>query len=175
MYTTPYEKPQQLKESLLALQREYENKLVQNALAVEMGEEIPYPNPELKTRKADRRGGIDWYIYRERILHPLLYPLTRQLLLEFPPGPGAARNITIMEDNAPAHIHHYHNIPRQRFGFSKIIWPANSPDLNPIETIWIELKDLLQEQIGPRMTARQIRLVLEQVRSSDSTKKNYLH
>ena len=69
-----------------------------------------------------------------------------------------------MEDNGPPHNHNYHNIPRQRLGFSKIIWPANSLDLNPIETIWMELKDLLQEQIGPRMTARQIRLVLEQVR-----------
>ena len=161
MYTTPYEKPQQLRDSIIALQREYENELVQNALAVEMGEEILYPNPELKTQKADCRGGIDWYIYRERILNPLLHPLTRQLLIEFPPG--AARNITIMEDNALAHIHHYHNIPCQHLGFSKIIWPANSPNLNPIETIWMELKDLLQDQIGPRMTARQIQLVLEQV------------
>ena len=54
MYTTPYEKPQQLRDSVIALQREYENELVQIALAVEMGKEILYPNPELKTRKADR-------------------------------------------------------------------------------------------------------------------------
>ena len=59
MYTTPYEKPQQLRHSVIALQREYENELVQNTLAVEMGEEIPYPNPELKTQKVDRQGGID--------------------------------------------------------------------------------------------------------------------
>jgi len=44
-----------------------------------------------------------------------------------------------------------------------MIWPANSQDLNPIETIWPELKDKLHEQIGPRMTARQIRITLEQV------------
>ena len=83
-----------------------------------------------------------------------------------------------MEYNGPPHNHHYHNIPRQRLGFSKIIWLANSLDLNPIETIWMELKDLLQEQIGPRMTARQIRLVLEQVRYpyfiSNSTNSNII-
>jgi len=74
-----------------------------------------------------------------------------------------------MEDNAPAHLHHYHNIPRQPIGFSKMICPANSLDLNPIEMIWMELKDLRQEQIGPRITAHQIRLVLEQVGYSDSS------
>jgi len=169
MYTTQYEKPRQLKESLLALEREYENKLVQNALAVEMGEEIPYPNPELKRGRVDHQGGIDWYFYRERILHPLLYPRTRQLLLES--SPGTARNITIMEDNALAHLHDYYNIPRQPIRFSKIIWPANFADLNPIEMIWMRLKDHLQEQIGPQITAHPIPLVLEQVGYSDSTTK----
>ncbi|KAG0128039.1 hypothetical protein HOY82DRAFT_612630 [Tuber indicum] len=66
-----------------------------------------------------------------------------------------------MEDNAPAHIHHYHNIPQEHLGLWKLVWPANSPDLSSIETIWSELKDKLIDQIGPRMTARDIRHVLE--------------
>jgi len=68
-----------------------------------------------------------------------------------------------MEDNAPAHVHHYHDIPGEKFGFTKVVWPTSSPDLNPIETIWPEFKDILREKIGPRMNARQIRLVLEEV------------
>jgi len=131
---------------------------MQNANASLVGEEMPFPDPELKTRKVDRKGGIDWYIYRERILNPLFYPFTAGAIAEFP-----ERNIMIMEDNAPAHVHHYHEIPWERWGFAKMIWPANSPDLNPIETIGTELKDKLHEQIGPRMTARQIRITLEQV------------
>jgi len=69
----------------------------------------------------------------------------------------------IMEDNASAHVHHYHDISRERLRFSKIIWPANMSDLNLMEPIWTQLKNQLHEQIGPCMTARQIRITLEQV------------
>lgn len=27
-----------------------------------------------------------------------------------------------------------------------IFWPANSPDLNPIETLWDKIKDYIQEK-----------------------------
>jgi len=65
-----------------------------------------------------------------------------------------------MEDNAPAHIHRYHNAPREQLGFQKLVWPANSPDLNPIETIWCEMKDRIKERLGIRMTAAGIRQVV---------------
>lgn len=65
-----------------------------------------------------------------------------------------------MEDNAPAHIHHYHNLPREQLGLRKIEWPANSPDLNPIETIWCEMKDRIKERLGIRITARGIREIV---------------
>jgi len=74
----------------------------------------------------------------------------------------------IMEDNASAHIHHYHNIPCERLGFRKLIRPTNSRVLNPIETICTELKDILRERIGARMIACQICQVLEEVHSFPS-------
>jgi len=68
-----------------------------------------------------------------------------------------------MEDNAPAHIHHYHNLPREQLGLKKLEWPASSPNLNPIETIWCEMKDRIKERLEIRITASGIgEIVAEQ-------------
>jgi len=89
-------------------------------------------------------------------LVPLLYPFTIEAKVQLP-------GMVIMEDNAPAHVHHYHNSLREQLDLHKLIWPANSPDLNPKETIWCEMKDLLKAEVGPRMTAARICEVIVQV------------
>ena len=146
----------QKRAATVQLRQEYEAELQEIEWFGHMGFEHPRAPGELKVRKPDRKGGIDWFIYRERILVPHLYPFTIEAKAQAP-------GILIMEDNAPAHIHHYHNSFRQQLNLHKLIWPANSPDLNPIETIWNEMKDLLKAQIGPRMTAAGIRQVVQQV------------
>ena len=109
----------------------------------------------LKERGKGRKGGIDWFIYRERIQTPLLYP--------FAIAAQAARpGIVIMEDNAPAHINYYHNATREQLGLRKLAWSASSPDLNPIEAIWTEMKDWIKERLGIRITVAGIRLVVEE-------------
>lgn len=155
---TPYETPREKRKADVLLQREYEQELAEEAFHLANGDRMN-KDPEFKLRKKDRKGGIDWFLYRERILNPELYPFVLQKM-------AIRDGVVIMEDNAPAYIHSYHNYPREQLGISKLIWPANSPDLNPIERIWMEIKDEIKTQIGVEFAAPAIRcLVLSEWRN----------
>ncbi|PWW80925.1 hypothetical protein C7212DRAFT_162141 [Tuber magnatum] len=67
-----------------------------------------------------------------------------------------------MEDNAPAHIHYYHNVPQEKLGLRRLAWLASSPDLNPIETIWTEMKDLIKKRLRILLTAAGIRRIVKE-------------
>lgn len=154
---TPYESKNQKTAPLLELHQEWveEKTEVERYNLINLGVENPRPLSELKERGKDRRGGIDWFIYREHIVSPLLYSF---ITLVQAARPG----VVIMEDNAPAHIHYYHDQTRQQLGFQKLEWPANSPDLNPIETIWCEMKDRIKARLGIQVTAAGIQMVVEE-------------
>jgi Transposase and inactivated derivatives len=85
-------------------------------------------------------GKVSAKVYIERVL-PHFYRHLREIAREV----GFMRAI-LMEDNASIHTakltkgyHAYH-------GINRMIWPAHSPDLNPIENVW----RLLKYRIGKR-------------------------
>lgn len=80
-----------------------------------------------------KRGGIDAFLYREKVLLPLLYPFYEKVKQENPDV-----NVWLIEDNAPSHTLAAKQCQedRERRGIKKVDWPPNSPDLHAIEYMW---------------------------------------
>ena len=73
--------------------------------------------------------------YLREILQPLVVPALQQI--------GA--QAVFMDDNATPHRCRAVNTFVVQAGITRMPWPANSPDINPIENIWGELGRRVQE------------------------------
>lgn len=76
------------------------------------------------------RGGIDWYRYKTEILEPKLLPFARREALSNP-------KTLVQEDNASPHAHQYQHQVYDLYRGMRLIWLANSPNLNMIEPCWM--------------------------------------
>jgi transposase len=99
-------------------------------------------------------GRVTARVYIERVL-PGMYQHLREMKHEG----GLLRSI-IMEDNASVHTAKLTKAIHIQNHIIRMIWPANSPDLNPIENVW----RLLKVRIGRRfpLNNAEVRQFLEE-------------
>jgi len=139
-FPSPIESQAQWQASLVGLQQEFQSDTDDYHYFTGLGK--PHTVPVHKTRSAKSKGGVDWYIYREQVLHPKVFPFLfqqmtiRQELLYF------------IEDGVPTHTKNYNVAEALDCGFERITLPPCSPDLNPIEEVWRYIKDIVKRRIG---------------------------
>jgi len=137
---SPVETSAERRASITRLQQDFQTDTNDYNYFIGLGEQHTIPVP--KTPSEKRKGGIDWYIYREQVLRPKIFPFlfremtTRRELLYF------------LEDGAPSHTKDYNIAESLDCGFERIALPPCSPDLNPIEEVWRFIKDRVKRRIG---------------------------
>jgi len=77
--------------------------------------------------------GIDWYRYQKEILLPKLISFARECMID-------RSNTMVQEDKTPAHASHHQDVIFMNASILRLLWPANSPDLNAIEPCWWWMK-----------------------------------
>ncbi len=73
------------------------------------------------------KGGIDWYRYQKEILLPKLIPFARECMID-------RSDTLVQEDKASAHASKHQDVIFMNASILRLLWSANSPDLNAIES-----------------------------------------
>ena len=84
----------------------------------------------------DGKGGINWYRHQDEVLKPHLLPFA----CECRQGVDGRKDTVVMEDGASSHKSVYSDELYISWEVVRMLWPANSPDLNMIEPCWFYIK-----------------------------------
>lgn len=79
----------------------------------------------------------DWETVNAGSYSGIIIPIVQEILSQNP-------ELSFQQDNAKGHSAAFTKEVLEAIGITPIFWPANSPDLNPIETVWDLMKDWIQ-------------------------------
>lgn len=101
-------------------------------------------SPDERRHKRDKLG-VNSEQYVKEFVEPYLVPLIYSL-------PGGPADHPTVEDGAKIHTSTYTKDFRQSYGLTRMEWPPNSPDLNPIENVWPMLTARLDAKMADPAT-----------------------
>lgn len=86
--------------------------------------------------------------YRDEVLIPFVQPLRHELDNHF----------TLQDDNARPHRARIISDCLREAGIERMEWPPTSPDMNPIEHAWDQLKRAIWSRQNPTLTREELRV-----------------
>lgn len=92
----------------------------------------------------------DWETINEGSCCGIIIPIVDEILQQYP-------ELYFQQDNAPGHASAFTKAVIQAAELRVIEWPPCSPDLSPIENLWDDLKDCIQEHY-PQVHSSYMRL-----------------